>query len=151
MTTGLFALAVLGGSRAHAQGSRPVGATVSGPNSSFTWVYTPGYGYSYSSTQTGGGFTTTINVGAPPVYVLGPGAVYAVPVPNRGLSVSSPGSSFNWIHTPGFGNYYNANQSAGGVSSSIFVGNPPPQIVGGVVYGVPYRQRAVPRRVRRRW
>jgi len=137
---GLPALGPLGVPRARAQWAGGSGASISGSGYSYSWGYVPGYGRYIGARVSAGGVTSAINIGSPPVYVVGPGFVYRGPYgPTRGASISGPGYATSWGYTPGFGNFYNSTVSAGGVTSSIHAGYPPVYIVGpGIGYGGPY-------------
>ena len=149
---GLAAFVAAGGANARGQG---YGATVSGPGYSSSWGHVPGYGDYHVIRNTVGGVTTTINVGAPPVYVIGPGGYgYVVPGgPALGVSTSGPGYAYSWGRTPGVGGYFQSTTSAGGVTSSIGIGAPMVYAAAPVaVDGPGYAQRPAPQRqvVRRR-
>lgn len=123
--------------RASAQWAGGYRMSTSGPGYSFTSGQVPGYGSYFVVSNTAGGVTTTMNFGAPPVFVGGPGYGYVVPGgPARGLSVAGPGYASSWGYTPGYGNSYQSTVSAGGVTTSMSLGAAPVYFAGpGYVYG----------------
>ena len=134
LTVALLAVFRIGSGQARAQASRAYGYSMSGPNYSYSWGYTPGLGrYQSSSVSPGGGVQISNYSGYQPGAFVGYGVPAGTP---RGVSVSGPGYTYSRGYTPGLGGYYSQSVNpGGGVQISTYRGLQPGYMVG---YPIPY-------------